>query len=237
MYTEQDSAAMHAFWAERDRYGPPSPINVYYLDHDPVLAAQMHCDDHVGKGVVEAAQLLSAAHHVHGHVSTEWSPFVKDIELPRRSDPVAFMLSGQRVYPPELLNHACTEWARESSSNYDWLWRLGCALLDEYELRYKHKHPARPVLWTLESQPPLPLLDQTEPPCMMPEECKVAIDGMYDAVASYRNYYVTAKGYLLQWTRRRPPAWLLPAHDGSAQPEKLGSGEKQVCRPSCEMQA
>jgi hypothetical protein len=66
---------------------------------------------------------------------------------------------------------------------------------------------------------------------MMPEECKVSVDGMYDAVASYRNYYVTVKGYLLKWTRRRPPAWLpWPVHGT----RELESG-KQVVRSLCEM--
>lgn len=206
MYTEEDSAMMHAHWAERERFGQPEPINVFYLDHDPSLAAQMHCDAHVRTGLVEAAQLLSSAHP---ECKSEWSPFIKDVELPRRVDPVAYTLAGQRVYPPlEHTEHACAEWVRESLGNYDWLWRLGMYLLDEYELRYARKHPVRPVLWTLESQPSLPPLEQSEPPCAMPEACRVSNEGFYDAVASYRNYYLTAKVHLLKWTKRKEPTWI-----------------------------
>jgi hypothetical protein len=207
MYTEQDSIAMHALWAEREKYGQPEPVNVYYLDHEPTLAAQMYCDVHLHVGLIDVVLLLSAAHHMHGRVQTEWSPFVKDVELHRRVDPLTYMLATQRIYPPEHIDHPCALWVRESRDNYDWLWRLGAALADEYEFRYKLKHPARPVLWTLEVQPALPPLDQSEPPCAMPEECKVSTEGLYDAVASYRNYYLTAKLHLLKWTRRRPPHW------------------------------
>jgi hypothetical protein len=34
-------------------------MNIFYLDSDPELAAQMHCDKHVVKMILETAQLLS----------------------------------------------------------------------------------------------------------------------------------------------------------------------------------
>ena len=36
-------------------------MNIFVLDTDPVLAAQMHCDKHVPKMVVEAAQMMASA--------------------------------------------------------------------------------------------------------------------------------------------------------------------------------
>jgi hypothetical protein len=202
MYDEAASALMHAFWAERDRFGEPEPVNIFYLDHDPVLAACMHCDAHVVKMILETAQLLSTAHHVLGHVDQDWSLFVKDVELPRL-ETFTYTIVGQRVYGPTHVNHPCAVWVRESAGNYDWLWRLGMALLDEYKARYKRDHATRPVLWTLERKPSLPPGEQSEPPCAMPYECKVEVDGMWDAVASYRNYYNRAKQHLLKWS---PPA-------------------------------
>ena len=39
-------------------------MNVFYLSQDPVEAAQMHCDQHVRKMLIESAQLLSTAHRM-----------------------------------------------------------------------------------------------------------------------------------------------------------------------------
>ena len=38
-------------------------MNIFYLHNDPQIAAQMHCDKHVVKMILEYAQLLSTAHH------------------------------------------------------------------------------------------------------------------------------------------------------------------------------
>ena len=37
-------------------------MNIFVLDRDPYIAAQMHCDKHVIKMICEYAQLLSTAH-------------------------------------------------------------------------------------------------------------------------------------------------------------------------------
>ncbi len=39
-------------------------MNIFYLDPDPVLAAQQQCDKHVVKMIVESAQMLSTAHRL-----------------------------------------------------------------------------------------------------------------------------------------------------------------------------
>ena len=39
-------------------------MNIFYLDRDPVIAAQMSCDRHVVKMILESAQMLSTAHRV-----------------------------------------------------------------------------------------------------------------------------------------------------------------------------
>ena len=41
-------------------------MNIFYLDKDPVIAAQMMCDKHVVKMILESAQMLSTAHRVCG---------------------------------------------------------------------------------------------------------------------------------------------------------------------------
>jgi hypothetical protein len=39
-------------------------MNIFYLDEDPKICAQYHCDKHVVKMIIEYAQLLSTAHRV-----------------------------------------------------------------------------------------------------------------------------------------------------------------------------
>ena len=41
-------------------------MNIFYLAHNPTDCAQMHCDKHVVKMILETAQLLSTAHHERG---------------------------------------------------------------------------------------------------------------------------------------------------------------------------
>ena len=39
-------------------------MNIFVLDMNPVTAAQMQCDKHVVKMIVESAQMLSTAHRM-----------------------------------------------------------------------------------------------------------------------------------------------------------------------------
>ena len=39
-------------------------MNIFYLDKNPKVAAEMHCNKHVIKMVLEYAQILSTAHRV-----------------------------------------------------------------------------------------------------------------------------------------------------------------------------
>ena len=39
-------------------------MNIFYLDKDPNVCANYHCDKHVVKMIVEYAQMLSTAHRV-----------------------------------------------------------------------------------------------------------------------------------------------------------------------------
>ena len=39
-------------------------MNIFYLDNDPKVCAEMHCDKHVVKMIIEYAQLMSTAHRI-----------------------------------------------------------------------------------------------------------------------------------------------------------------------------
>lgn len=156
-------------------------VNIFYLDHDPVLAARYQVDKHVVKMILETAQLLCTAHHMHG-VGKDW------------------------MYKRTHYNHPSAIWCRETGANYMWLWTHGMALLDEYKLRYKREHACTYILKRL-SSPPSPLLtslnDRTPVRLAMPDIYK------HDCpVKSYRAYYKHGKKDLHQWSRRPVPTWI-----------------------------
>jgi len=192
-------------------------VNVFYLDHNPMLAARAHCDRHVVKMIVETAQLLSTAWHVmapecvsQDTTSTDPAyPYIGPKEA-KLAPGLVFYLRNQRIYGKTHEHHPSAEWVRESTGNYDWLWRLGMFLLEEYTFRYGKRHATTAVLWTLEAPPPgVPSEAQSEPPLAMPEDYYVADeDGYADALASYRRYYRDGKRHLLTYTRRPPLDWL-----------------------------
>ena len=39
-------------------------MNIFYLDTSPKTCAEMHCDKHVVKMIIEYAQLMSTAHRL-----------------------------------------------------------------------------------------------------------------------------------------------------------------------------
>ena len=157
-------------------------MNIFYLDANPIQAAQYHGDAHVLKMILESAQLLSSAHHVAGSPNS-----VTD-----------------NIYRRTHVNHPCAVWTRKSKHNYMWLFALFAALLDEYTYRYGKLHKSRLLLPFL-ALPPSSLSDEpfTTPPLVMDEKYF-----MGDAVSSYREYYRLAKAHLHHYTKRDKPSWL-----------------------------
>jgi len=75
-------------------------MNIFYLDSDPVKAAQIQYNKHVVKMILESAQMLCTAHHCYG--SSEQKANVP--------------------YKQAHLNHPSTIWARRSRTTYMWLY-------------------------------------------------------------------------------------------------------------------
>lgn len=92
-------------------------MNIFILDYCPTKAAQMQCDKHVVKMLLETAQLLCSA-----------------------------FPSGNAPYKRTHYNHPCSIWARESMPNYLWLVEHGLALCDEYKFRYGKIHKSKEVI-------------------------------------------------------------------------------------------
>ena len=165
-------------------------MNVFYLDTDPVLAAQYHCDKHVVKMIVETTQLLSFALHLQG---LDWNQH--GLYKPNRAH----------------LRHPCTLWVSESRSNFLWAANLALALLDEWCFRFSHRSRSEhrsfdPLSRALKLAFVLPDRKET-PPAQAFSEFTHLRDPQ-NPVLAYRAYYREAKRHLLEYTLREKPVWL-----------------------------
>lgn len=160
-------------------------MNIFALHEDPSKAAQMHCDKHVVKMVLETAQILSTVHHLHG------SPNIDS------------------VYKPTHKNHPSVKWAAEWRSNYQWLYWLFYFLSDEYRLRFCREHKSweklRLPLEVIPESVPGNLYEGSPFALAMPDVYKFVSD---DPVECYRAYYWHEKRDLLKYTKRSEPEWL-----------------------------
>lgn len=159
-------------------------MNIFFLDHDPVTCAQLHCDKHVVKMILEYAQLLSTAHH---------------------------MIDGEQVptgiYKCTHKNHPSAIWARENRSQYSWLYELFVALCNEYTHRYGKVHKTDEKLRHVLKSPPRYLEPGLlfDPPQCMPDAFK-----REDTIEAYVAYYLGGKdqSWISKYTKRPQPEWM-----------------------------
>lgn len=147
-------------------------MNIFYLDKDPVKAAQIQYNKHVVKMILESAQMLCTAHHHYAEqlvYDNEYIPYKK-----------------------AHYNHPSTIWTRQNSRHYYWLFNHMLALGEEYTKRYGKKHLSITKCFDALQNCPvgMPLGGVfEEPPQCMPEEYKV----VNDSVSAYWNYYEQEK--------------------------------------------
>ena len=158
-------------------------MNIFILGDSPQESAEMHCDKHVCKMMIEYAQMLSTAHRV---------------------------LDGNEVISESLYkvahkNHPCTIWTRTSKENYFWLFRLWKNLSMEYTLRYGKFHASWTKLNMYLEFPPKNITagNLTKQPQCMPDHCK----DEEDVVEAYRNYYIKEKSSFAKWNYSYEPEW------------------------------
>mgnify|MGYP001160850178 FL=1 len=188
-------------------------MNIFVLDKDPTIAAQLQCDKHVVKMIVESAQMLSTAHRMLDGIKIK-----KPSKSGKRMVDYYDLFEGpyndleaELIYMKAVHhNHPCTQWTRESAANYKWLWNHLYALCKEYTYRYDKIHKTeRKQLWPLQSTPRcIPDIGQTQfrlamkhqPQCMFPN----------DPVKSYKLYYQTKQDdFKMVWTGRDVPDWFV----------------------------
>ena len=184
-------------------------MNRFILSTDPVEAAQMHCDKHVVKMILEEAQMLSTAHRVLDGTMRIEERYVQG------SLPARFRKVKKWVHPnPDLdavlyqathINHPCAAWSRVCRDNYLWGYELLDNLCSEYTYRYGKTHLVETKLLDVLSHPPRHIQYGqilTDFPQAMPDECKLD-----NPVEAYRKYYIEKKARFAKWTNRPQPNW------------------------------
>ena len=157
-------------------------MNIFYLDKEPVIAAQMMCDKHVVKMILESAQLLSTAHRV-----LDGDVYADSVGL----------------YKTAHKNHPSTIWTRASVHNYNWLYNHMNGLMQEYTCRYGKHHASERLVAPLRKTPTtIPVVDFSDPPQCMPDYCKTE-----DTVSAYRYYYINEKASFAKWKNAKIPEW------------------------------
>lgn len=170
-------------------------MNIFYLDHNPVIAAQYLVDSHVanGKMIVEAGQMLANCYSLKR---------LSEIDVPLTQK------GKKRVHG--YYNHCCSKWVRSSLSNFQWLVDHAIAMGEERYYRTGKGHFTSSFInWCNNNKPDMVDLGLTTP-AMAFNNCDQFKD-VNDVVSSYRKFYVfdkrfNKKGYKMDvYTKRNKP--------------------------------
>ena len=176
-------------------------MNLFILSLDPAKTAEYMMDKHIAKIILEAVQMLCTTQRLllggNGGI-----------------DPCVYKIAHK--------NHPVTIWCRASQANFIWTLDLIDAMHTEWKYRYDHpaqkQHKSYVVAQYLRQNiPPAAAFERVKVPGIMtpfalamPDEFKVRVAaGVYDAVASYRSYYLSEpKRRIAKWGKLRGmPVW------------------------------
>ena len=177
-------------------------MNIFYLDPEPKVCAEMHLDKHVVKMIIEYAQLMSTAHRMlDGEHYTDKTASNRNIQRWRMKNEII----EHGLMKASHINHPSNVWARANHLNYKWLYELWCHLLHEYTYRYEKIHACARLKTVLAKTPDnISLgLRESDPTPAMPDDVKI----LNNSLASYRQYYVKNKAHLAKWKKRPVPEW------------------------------
>lgn len=177
-------------------------MNLFILSLDPAKTAEYMMDKHIAKIILEAVQMLCTTHRL---LATSAGAAV---------DPCVYKIAHK--------NHPVTIWCRAAQANFIWTLDLIDAMHAEWKYRYGHpaqkQHKSYIVAQYLRQNiPPPDAFERVSVPGIMtpfalamPDEFKVrATADIYDAVASYRSYYLSEpKRRIAKWGKLRGmPLW------------------------------
>ena len=176
-------------------------MNIFFLSIDPYKSSLYHCDKHVVKMILEAAQLLYSAHWMNNK-DEQWytkAPF-----------------GG---YKKTHTGHPLSVWVRTNKVNYLYACSVGLYLCAEYSHRYNRVHKTQQHLeWLVNNIPEKPSEVPTyktkrnfgKPFCRGMTPIPLCMPEVYFsdcAVESYRKYYLNDKKGFATWKDRDEPYW------------------------------
>lgn len=165
-------------------------MNIFVLDENPVTAAQMHCDTHVCKMVIESAQMLCGV-----------------------------FPDGEAPYKRAYYHHPCSKWTRASMANYSWHLLLAEELSKEYTHRYGKIHKCNAAIeWCANHvlELDLPKIGLTSFAQAMPDQYKN--DNVVQAYRAY--YLGEKARFAKWRHARSAPDWWLQVHPKTPQLQK-----------------
>ena len=159
-------------------------MNIFILDLNVDKCAQMHCDRHLSKMILETAQMLCTS--------------------------LSLVGVNHNAYLSTHSNHPCTRWATDLR-NWVYLRSLGRALGKEYTYRYGKEHKSIGVINGLPI-PEMTVARPKVFALAMPIEYhmyKMVGDCLeLDYVKSYRNFYKSKQDrFKMVWSKRDVPSW------------------------------
>ena len=179
-------------------------MNIFALDDNPTFAAQMQCDKHVVKMVLESGQMLSTAHRLlDGELTITESNGRKKKQWHLQDDKLESVL--YKVAHP---SHPCTIWTMESKGNYLWHYNHFVSLCNEYRYRYGKLHMTDEKLRYLLMRPPKNIPEGERTPFKLAMGSNPECIDINNPVESYRKFYMTKqKRFKMVWSRRNVPEW------------------------------
>jgi len=183
-------------------------LNLFYLHKNPFISAELHCDKHVVKMIIEYAQMLSTAHRI-----LDGKPYVSQTmgglknPKPRRIQRWKHPNSNMEnvLYKASHINHPSTQWVRENAIHYQYAYDMFVALCDEYTYRYGKVHLTDTKLRVILDEIPrnCPIGEWKEPPQCMPDDVKSE-----STITAYHKYYAIYKKDFAKWTEREVPNFM-----------------------------
>jgi hypothetical protein len=190
-------------------------MNLFILSLDPAKTAEYMMDKHIAKIILEAVQMLCTTQRL------------LLLQTSTECDPCVYKIAHK--------NHPVTIWCRAAQANFIWTLDLIDAMHTEWKYRYGHpahkEHKSYGVAQYLRRNiPPASAFERVAVPGIMtpfalamPDEFKVRVTtaspatgtshghDIYDAVASYRSYYLSEpKRRIAKWAKLRGmPVWYM----------------------------
>lgn len=142
-------------------------MNIFVLDPNPIIAASYHCDAHLHKMVLEAAQMLSTAAYIH-------FPHIRPY-----------------IYKPAYEKHPCTMWTCTNLNHMVWLCSLATALEEIRLSSGNNRHSSMDVIDAIADNLRWDVIGLADAPAYFAEAMYPHIKIRQDlsAVEKYQLYY------------------------------------------------